>query len=340
MLFRTGPQPSVHALVGVEEESFFEWLDNGSRIVAYNWAGRAYEIRGIDGASADRLYATFAPQAPAPPFGRKESAHVLPGGAAVVLQSDPDPPRIYDVASGTLHPFAGPPGQNVNVTGTADGARLIFNNVADGGTVVMIADLDGAHARVLVGREEEGSVGMIDNGALSPDGKHLLLSSWIGEGIQRKSSYIVTDMNGETIWRLPVPDAEGNVASDVRWAGADRLLTTQTRPIVRSEPVIVASTFVFIPSGAETAAPEMLATRLVSLSPDGQHAIMLLGESATPWIQRWKQRCALVSIDAASGSIEELAAASQGPGDYQTVFCASVDWTADGRQAIVSAGGI
>jgi len=320
----------------VEGESLFEWLDNGSRIVGYNWDGHAYEIRGVDNNSADRIYTTFAPQEPlAPGVGRKEWAHVLPGSATVVLQNDSGPPRTYDVASGTFSAFVGPPGQNVDFVGAGDGSRLIFNNIADGGTVVMIADLDGGHARVLVGSEEAGSVGMIDDGALSPDGKHLLIASWTGDGVRQKSSYAVTDMSGETMWRLPIPDIQGGVATDVRWAGPDRLYITQTRPNGRGELVTIASKFVSIPSGVEKAAPEILATRLVSLSPDGQHAIMRLGESATAW----EQRCALVSIDAASESIEELAAASAGPGDYQTVFCDSGDWTADGTQAIVSAGG-
>ncbi len=97
----------------------------------------------------------------------------------------------------------------------------------------------------------------------------------------------------------------------------------------------------WIPSGTETPAPEALALqlvspRLVSLSPDGQHAIMMLGDGAAAW----ERRCALVRIDPVNGSIVELAAANAGPGDYQTVFCASVDWTSDGGQAIVSAGGI
>jgi hypothetical protein len=333
LLFNVRPKPLVHEVIGAEGIAFVEWLDGGTRIVGYNWADHAYEILGVDAGVVDRLYAAFAPQPSAD--RRSEWAHVLPGGAGILLERDDGAPRIYDIASGAMRPFTGPPGQNVVFSAANDGTRLIFNNIVDGRSRVMISDLDGAHSRVLVANET-GTVGLIDEGAPSPDGKYLLLSSSDSSGGHQQSSDIVTDMNGDTLWRTAIPDIQGGTSTDMRWAGSDRLLMTQTKPDGHDGVVVVASTFVSIPSGAETPAPEALALRLVSLSPDGQHAVMMLGDGAAAW----ERRCALVSIDPRSGSIVELAAANPGPGDYQTVFCANVNWTPDGSQAIVSAGGI
>ena len=333
LLFDVAPEPSVHTLSNLAGSAFLEWLDDGTRIVAYNWAGHAYEIWGIDGTTADRRYDVFAPQ----PAGnrRTEWAEVIPGGASILLQNDSAGPRLYDVAGRAFHEVSPPPGQNVSFTGSPDGSKLIFNNIADGRSTVMTSDLDGANARVLVA-EPDGSIGTLDDQPISPDGKDLLLGSTVDANGQHHPSDLVADMDGRIIWRLPVPDVEGGVATDIRWAGSDRVLVAQTRVERASGLATVTSKFISIPSGAETPAPDALAQRLVSLSPDGQHAIMLLGDGKS----RWDQRCALVTIDPTDGSIEELASAMAAPADYQTVFCASVSWTADGSQAIVSAGGI
>jgi hypothetical protein len=332
LLFNVRPKRLVRQVIGAEGIAFVEWLDGGTRIVGYNWADHAFEILGADAGVVDHLYAAFAPQPSAD--RRSEWARVLPGGTGVLLERDDGAPRIYDVARNTMSPLIGPPGHNVLFSGVNDGTRLVFNNIIDGRSRVMISDLDGARARVLVG-SETGTVGLIDEEAPSPDGKYLLLSSSDNSGGHQQSSDIVTDMNGDTVWRTVVTDIRDGIATDVRWWGSDRLLVTQRR--AGDGEVFVASKFVSIPSGAETPASEALAAlRLVSLSPDGQHAIMMLGDGAAAW----ERRCALVSIDPVSGSIVELAAANPGPGDYQTVFCATVDWTPDGSQAIVSAGGI
>jgi hypothetical protein len=333
LLFTLRPKPLVRQVIGAEGIAFVEWLDSGTRIVGYQWTDHAYEILGADAGVVDHLYAVFAPQPSAD--RRSEWAHVLPGGAGILLERDDGAPRLYDVASDVMRPFTGPPGRNVVFSGVNDGTRLIFNNIVEGRSRVMISDLDGAHARVLVG-SETGSVGLMDAEAPSPDGKYLLLSASDSAGGHQQSSVIVTDMNGDTLWRTEVPDIQGGTSTDVRWAGPDRLLMTQSKPDGHDGVVVVAPRFVSIPSGAEPPAPEALAMRLVSLSPDGQHAIMMLGDGAAAW----ERRCALVSIDPVSGSVVELAAANPGPGDYQTVFCANVDWTPDGSQAIVSAGGI
>jgi hypothetical protein len=84
----------------------------------------------------------------------------------------------------------------------------------------------------------------------------------------------------------------------------------------------------------ETAAPPDLALRFVSMSPDGRHAIMRLGDLAA-----WEQRCSLVEIDPAAGTITELVSKQPTANDFETGFCSTADWTADGTQAIVSAGG-
>lgn len=332
MLFTTGAQPSVKEVIDAQGTAFLEWLDDGSRIAGYNWMGHAFEILGIDAGTVDQRYATFAPQ---PAGNRTEWAHALPGGASIVLERIDGPARLYDVATGVLHDFAGPPGQNVSFTASSDGSRLMFDNVVDGRTRVMTSDPDGAHARVLA-ESETGNFGFMGEDPASPDGKHFLMASSDGiAGVQHWSD-IVTDANGLAEWRMPVPDISTGVATDVQWAGTDRLLMTQAQPDGRNGLNVVASKFIAIPSGVETDAPAELALRLMSLSPDGVHAIMSLGDGVLPW----ERRCSLVEIDAASGSIRELAAAAPGPGDYQTVFCATVDWTPDGSQAIVSAGGI
>jgi hypothetical protein len=332
LLFDVSPEPSVHALDSVAGDAFVDWLDNGKRIVAYNWADHAYEIWGIDGTTADRLYTTFAPQ----PAGnrRTEWAEVLPGGASVLLQNDSGSPRLYDVASGAFNDFSPPAGQNVYFTGSPDGSRLIFNNIVEGRSTVMTSDLDGANARVLVANPG-GSVGMMDDHAVSPDGKYLLLESSSNSDTRWRWDDIVTDVNGHTVWSFALPETEGGVRPGVSasWAGSDRLLVTQTK--AEGDAFRTTAEFVSVPSSAATQAPDVLAQQLVSLSPDGRHAIMSLGDGAAPW----DRRCAIVSIDATDGSIEELASATPTAADFQTVFCTSVSWTADGNQAVVSAGG-
>ena len=335
LLFSVGPEPHVREVTGLAEGiAFLEWLDNGTRVVGYNWAAHAYEILGVDAGVADRIYTTFAPQPSADANQRSEWAHVLPGGKAILLEHDGGPPRVYDVATGDMHTFTPPPGQNVVFTATKDGAQLIFNNIVEGRSRVMMSDLDGANARVLAANKN-GSVGMIDGDAVSPDGQYLLLSSSDGSGSDQQTTVIVTDLNGVTLWRPAVPDIQAGIATEVRWAGPAELLVTETKPDGHGD-IVVASKFVSVPSGTETLPIEDLTLRLVSLSPDGQHAIMRLGDGPAAW----NRRCALVRIDSVSGSVVELAAANPGPGDYQTVFCATVDWTPNGSEAIVSAGGI
>jgi DNA-binding CsgD family transcriptional regulator len=333
MLFKTGAQPSVRELDYVQGTAFFGWLDGGSRILGYDWRGHSFDIFGVDAGTADRLYDTFAPQ----PAGnrRTEWARVTPGGASVLLQRDDGPPRIYDVASQTFRPVAVPPGQDVNFYPLPNGVRLMYQNIVDGRSRVMIADLDGGSARVLA-ESETGNVGFIGEDPVSPDGKRLLMASSDGTAGVQQSSAIVTDIHGAIEWRMAVPDISTGVPTDIRWAGADRLLLTRTQPDGHGGLNVVVSRFIAIPSGVETDAPTELETHLVSISPDGVHAIMLLGDGSAPW----ERRCSLVEIDAMTGTIRELAAANPAPGDYQTVFCATVDWTPDGSQAIVSAGGI
>ena len=335
LLFSVKPEPLVREIRGIAEGvAFLEWLDNGTRVVGYNWAAHAYEILGVDAGVADRIYTTFAPQPSADANQRSEWAHVLPGGKAILLEHDGGPPRVYDVATGDMHTFTPPPGQNVVFTATKDGAQLIFNNIVEGRSRVMMSDLDGANARVLAANKN-GSVGMIDGDAVSPDGQYLLLFSSDGLGGNQQWMPVVRDFNGTTLWRLAIPDIQAGIATEVQWGGPGRLLVTETKPDGHGD-IVVASKFVSIPSLAETLPIEDLTRQLVSISPDGQHAIMRLGDGAAPW----ERRCALVRIDPVSGSVVELAAANPGPGDYQTVFCATVDWTPDGSQAIVSAGGI
>ena len=187
----------------------------------------------------------------------------------------------------------------------------MFNNIVDGRSRVMIADLDGGNPRVLAGSDTE-SVGFFSDEAISPDGKNLLMeSSAPGNSLQIR--YIVTDTSGRTIWGVPVPDIAGGVATSAQWAGPGRLLVQQTK--LGGTP---SSKFVDIASGVEVDAPE-LARQLVSLSPDGNHAIMLRGDDL---ICRGRRRCALVQVDPQTGTTIELASATAAPGDYQTVFCA------------------
>lgn len=325
ILFTASPRPAVDELVDAQGKAFTEWLDGGSRILVYDWSGHAFEILGVDAGTADRQYAAFAPQ---PPGNRRtEWARAIPGGGSVLLQRDDGPPRIYDVASATFRSFVAPPGQNVNFIPSRDGSQLMFNNIVDGRSRVIIADLDGGNPRVLAGSDTE-SVGFFTDEAVSPDGKNLLMESSAPDN-SLQIRYIVTDTSGRTIWGVPVPDIAGGVVTSAQWAGPGRLLVQQTKL-----GGTLWSKFVDIASGVEVDAPE-LARQLVSLSPDGKHAIMLLGDSDSPW----ERRCALVQVDPQTGTTIELAAATAAPGDYQTVFCASVDWTSDGRQAIVSAGG-
>jgi hypothetical protein len=332
MLFSAGATPAVRELVDAQGIAFIEWLDDGTRIVGYDWSGHTYQILGIDAGVVDRQYATFAPQGP---DRRTVFAHALPGGTSIILSRDDGPATIYDVASGVMNNLAQPAGQNVVFNASPDGKSLMYNNIVGTDYTVMVADADGANARVLRDNKGRVNAGFVDENAVSPDGKWLLMATADGPGNNPQGGEIVTDAAGTTVWRVPARDIQGGIASEVRWAGPDRLLLTETAFDAGGLPVLTA-TFVAIPSGAETPGPPELATRLVSISPDGRHAIVSLGDGDAAW----DRRCALVDIDAATGAIRELVSATAGPGDFQTVFCASVDWTADGTQAVVSAGGI
>ena len=205
LLFTVSAVPQVQAVSGVAEgTAFLQWLNSGTRVVGYSWSDHAYEILGLDGGSADRIYTFFAPQPAQDAHRRAEWAQALPGGKTILLQSDDGPPRIYDVASGAFHPFLGPLGQNVVFTGTTDGVQLIFNNIVDGRSKVMTSDLNGGNARVLA-ENQPGSVGMIDEHASSPDGNYLLLSSSDTAGGETQWKDIVTSKSGDRVWQIAIP---------------------------------------------------------------------------------------------------------------------------------------
>jgi DNA-binding CsgD family transcriptional regulator len=251
MLFTIGVQPSVQEL-DAQGTAFLQWVDAGSRLVGYSWTRQDFEILEVETNGTVREQAAFAPQPLADRRG--EWAQALPGGRTILVEGDNSPPRLYDIATAAMHPFAGPSGQNTSFTASSDGAHLMFNNTVDGETRVMTSDPDGGNAQVVAG-DATSSIGLTGENPLSPDGSHRLMETSDRIGSPGPSTDIVIDGSGRAVWRMPVPDIVSTaIATEVRWAGPGRLLLTQTQPNGHDALNVITSKFIAIPSGVETAA--------------------------------------------------------------------------------------
>jgi hypothetical protein len=322
ILFVTDDPARAGRIADADGVAFAEWLDNGQRFVGYAWSENAYRVMGADGS----IEATFGQESRG--NHRDSVATSTNDGATVLLAHEYSGDKVLrEIASGEERPFA--PGElagiNVQFEFSPDGKTVAFNHVEGDVTTAYIADADGSNSRPLPGAVSE-SFGVLPGG-WSPDGAALLIERRRSGCAIDCVSYVVKDLAGQTVW-------SSNDFSHVQWAGRGRLFGVKVGQ-VGATAVTYPASFIDVATGRETQVDSGLAERELTFSPDGEHAITRLGEGAG-----WEQRCALVKLDRATGELAEVASVAATPADHETVFCATVDWSADGNRAIVSAGGI
>ena len=306
-----------------------QWLEDGTKFVAYAIDQQAWRIYDVEG----NALGTFLqlPEGDGP----RITAHVRPtseGTALLVLYDLPDGKSmaIIDVATHLEQPFESLQGANENPVFSPDGLHLAYANKNGDLASVVVAKPDGTNATAIrvVSKPDD----YIFPVAWSPDGTSLLvqlglLGASCGSECRAFAtrSFEVLNLSGEVVWSLDASPLE-----DVQWAGVDRVFVGQRQVTVEGGTLDLSARFVDTADGSVTSAPLILAdTCCASLSPDGRRAVVRsdFGELSP--------QCMLV--EAASG--QPLARITGVSDPEEPARCASVSWTSDSTKALVSSGG-
>lgn len=306
-----------------------QWLEDGTKFVAYAIDQQAWKIYDVEG----NALGTFL-QLPEG-NGPRITAHVRPmseGNALLVLYDLPGGKSmaIIDVATHLELPFESLKGVNENPVFSPDGLHLAYANKNGDLASVVVAKPDGTNATAIrvVSKPDD----YIFPVAWSPDGTSLLVQlGLLGASCGSKCrafatrSFEVLNLSGEVVWSLDASPLE-----NVQWAGVDRVLVGQRQVTVEGETLDLSARFVDTTDRSVTSAPLVLAdTCCASLSPSGQRAVVRKKTGAAG------SQCVLIETDSGTQVF--------GIGDISSpredAPCASVSWTSDSTKALVSSSG-
>lgn len=307
---------------------FAQWLAPGETFVAYESDSNAWKVFDVQGNEVQTVVRSD------PTGDGRLVNHVEPSpdGSSILVQSVDDLNfRLYDVASATTRSFELPGAVNNNPVFSPDGSKIAFANQRPDGVSLYVMDADGTDQTAIR--------------SLNGEGQSIGVQSWSRDG-RAVLAYVdrareVVDMEGHVLW-----SATFDRLTDVQWTVLNQLLVLQPEIGAEGGGTVPAKAWlVDVVTGGVTPAPVDWAGDTfccTSISPDGTHAIVREDIPLDPeylndynGIAPGAVRCAL--INTGDGSyVDSVVSAQQ---DANTGFCSAVDWSPDGKFALVSMGG-